>query len=173
MSVSFLSGALDLVTTRAATRAGFVELILEKNRRATPFVAQACALRAVLSSMDNPRQLLTTSDIEATVVAAAGISDKARSHLSAEDRREAIATLISQFLEPEGDNWREELIYRFLLTRGDTLGGEMRNAIGGLGQRKLARALLAVLQLGGRPFHWRHAKLKKWSVGECGHRNRP
>lgn len=167
MPTPFLSGPQDLITTRAATRAGFVELILEKNRRATPFVAQARALRAALSLVASPQDLLTMPDFEPTIVAASGISDKARNHLSLEDRREAVAVLIAQFLEPEGDNWRDELVYRFLLTRGDTLGGEMRNAIGALGQRKLSRALLAVLQLGEHQWHWRHAKLKKWSIGEA------
>jgi hypothetical protein len=35
----------DLVTTYEATRAGFVALALEKNRRATPYVAEAKALQ--------------------------------------------------------------------------------------------------------------------------------
>lgn len=163
----FLSSPQDLVTTKAATRAGFVELILEKNRRATPFVAQARALRSALSGLANPRDLLQTTGIETNLTAAAGVSDKAKTHLSPEDRWEAISLLISQFLEPEGEGWRDELVFRFLLTRDDTLGGEMRNAIGGLGQRKLARALLATLQNGERPWHWRHTKLKKWSLGQA------
>ena len=167
MKLSFLSGPQNLETTRAATRAGFVELILEKNRRATPFVARAWALRAAVANLNTPRDLLAASEIESALVAAAGVSDKAKAHLAVEDRREAIAVLIAQFLEPEGDKWRDELVYRFLLTRGDTLGGEMRNAIGGLGQRKLSRALLATLQNSERSYHWRHAKLKKWSVGEA------
>ncbi len=36
-----LSGSTDLVTTYEETRAGFVSLALEKNRRATPFIEQA------------------------------------------------------------------------------------------------------------------------------------
>lgn len=35
----------DLVTSYEAIRAGFISLALEKNRRATPFVAQARALK--------------------------------------------------------------------------------------------------------------------------------
>lgn len=38
-----LQSSDDLVTTYEATRAGFVALALEKNRRATPYVAQANA----------------------------------------------------------------------------------------------------------------------------------
>jgi hypothetical protein len=38
-----LKSSKDLETTYEAVRAGFVALALEKNRRATPFVAQARA----------------------------------------------------------------------------------------------------------------------------------
>jgi len=41
-----LQSSDDLITTYAATRAGFVALALEKNRRATPYVAEARALQA-------------------------------------------------------------------------------------------------------------------------------
>jgi len=36
---SHLNSSDDLVTTYEATRAGFVALALEKNRKATPYVA--------------------------------------------------------------------------------------------------------------------------------------
>lgn len=38
-----LQSSDDLVTTYEATRAGFVALALEKNRRATPYVADGSA----------------------------------------------------------------------------------------------------------------------------------
>lgn len=163
----FLSDATALVTTRAATRAGFVEVVLEKNRRATPYLDDARALRSlVLEKCAAPRDLLQLQEEEKTLVVAAGVSDKAARHLDADDSREAVRVLVAEFLEPQGEKWLDELIYRFLLTRGDALGGEMRNVIGALGQRKLARALMAQLRLSELKFHWQHAKLKQWSVGK-------
>src|SRR6266581_4854423 len=44
-----LRSSSDLETTYEAVRAGFVVLALEKNRRATPFVAQARALKTAAS----------------------------------------------------------------------------------------------------------------------------
>jgi hypothetical protein len=41
-----LKSSDDIVTTYEATRAGFVALALEKNRRATPYVAEALRTRA-------------------------------------------------------------------------------------------------------------------------------
>ena len=49
-----LKSSKDLETTSEAIRAGFVALALEKNRRATPFIAQARALKAVASTAKGP-----------------------------------------------------------------------------------------------------------------------
>ncbi len=78
------------------------------------------------------------------------------------DKTEAIQGLISEFLEPTGLDFVEELVYRFLLTRGDTLGGSMRNVGGVLAARKFTRALLAILTLAGIPYHWFHNSAKTW-----------
>jgi len=125
-----LKSSKSLETTYEAVRAGFVALALEKNRRATPFVAQARALKAAASKAKSPAGLLKISEIQQALLAAAGVSDKAVNHLRDTDKREAVKGLIKDFLEPAGVNFVEELVFRFLLTRGDTLGGSMRN-IGG------------------------------------------
>ncbi len=71
--------------------------------------------------------------------------------------------LIENFLEPAGANFVEELVFRFLLTRGDTLGGSMRNVGGFMAQKKLTRAILACLKLAGQKCHWLHADTKAWA----------
>ncbi|MEJ5309408.1 MAG: AvaI/BsoBI family type II restriction endonuclease [Anaerolineae bacterium] len=152
----------DLVTTYAATRAGFVALALEKNRRATPYVAEARALQAAASSAQTPLDLLNIAGIESGLLTAAGLSDKSRNHFTAQDKTEAIRGLIENFLEPAGDKFVEELVFRFLLTRGDTLGGSMRNIGGALAQRKLTRVLLSTLTIAGIPYCWQHAKTRHW-----------
>lgn len=43
-------------------------------------------------------------------------------------------------------------VSRFLLTRGGTLGGSMRNLAGAAGERKLTRAIIATLSIAGRPL---------------------
>lgn len=158
-----LTAAADLVTTYEATRAGFVALALEKNRRATPFVAQARALKNAAAKARKPSDLIKIKEIQTALLTAAGVSDKALKHLLPEDKTEAIAGLIENFLEPSGADFVEELVYRFLLTRGDTLGGSMRNVGGVLAQRKLTRSLLAVLTLGGTPCQWLHSATNSWA----------
>ena len=86
----------------------------------------ARALRSlVLEQCAAPRDVLNLASGQKALVVAAGVSDKAARHLDAEDRREAVRVLVGEFLEPQGDKWVDELIYRFLLTRGDALRGEM------------------------------------------------
>ena len=78
------------------------------------------------------------------------------------DKREAIKGLIDNFLEPAGESFVEELVYRFLLTRGDTLGGSMRNLGGAVAQKKLTRCLLGALGVAGMRYKWLSSRSKSW-----------
>jgi hypothetical protein len=95
-----LKSSEGLQTTYAAVRAGFVSLALERNRRATPFVAQARDLKTAASQASSPSELLAIPQIQAALLTAAGVSDKAANHLEEADRVEAIQGLIRDFLEP-------------------------------------------------------------------------
>lgn len=154
----------DLITPYEATRAGFVALTLEKNRRATPYVAEARALQEAAFKAKTPADLLHINGIEAGLLTAAGLSDKSLVHLLPQDKTEALNGLIKNFLEPAGVKFIEELVFRFLLTRGDTLGGSMRNMGGILAQRKLTRALIATLTIAGIKYCWQHSKTRQWAA---------
>lgn len=144
----------DLITTYEETRAGFVTLILERNHSATPFVEQARALKAAASTATKPADLLDIRSIRAAVLTAAGASDKAAGYVKEDDKTNAIQELIENFLEPAGPAFVEELVFRFLLTRGDSLGGIIRNLAGELAQRKLTRAVFASLVVAGTSCYW-------------------
>ena len=152
----------DLVTPYEQTRAGFVAMALEKCRKATPYVEEAKALKASVSTISSPYELIAMVDIRPAVLTAAGVSDKAAGHLGDENQTEAIRQLVKQFLEPAGPDFVDELIYRFLLTRGDSLGGSMRNLAGMLGERKMTRALLSALTTRGCSYSWLHSTSREW-----------
>lgn len=158
-----LRSSKDLETSYEAIRAGFVALALEKNRRATPHVAEARALKSAASKAKVPTELLKVPGIRTGLVTAAGVSDKAAGHLHESDKDEAIAGLIGKFLEPAGANFIEELVFRFLLTRGDTLGGSMRNVGGFMAQCKLTRSIIAHLKLSGVRYRWLSSNSKAWA----------
>ena len=121
------------------------------------------ALRWAARNAKTPADLLKISEIQPGLLTAAGVSDKATNHLQDSDKREAVSGLIKNFLEPAGANFVEELVFRFLLTRGDTLGGSMRNVGGFMAQKKLTRAILACLKLAGQKCHWLHKDTKTWA----------
>lgn len=158
-----LKSSKSLETSYEAVRAGFVALALEKNRRATPFVAQARALKTAASKAKSASGLLKITEIQSALLTAAGVSDKAVNHLQDTDCSEAVEGLIKNFLEPAGTNFVEELVFRFLLTRGDTLGGSMRNIGGFMAQKKLTRAIIAYLKLAGYECQWLHNKTSVWA----------
>jgi hypothetical protein len=152
----------DLVTTYNETRAGFIAIALEKNRRATPYVEEARVLQHRIKKISLPDKLLDVLDIRNGLIAAAGLSDKAASHLGEEGCTLAIREFIEKSLTPAGDKFKEELIFRFLLTKGDSLGGKMRNIVGSLAQRKLCLAIISSLRLSNIHFYVLYDVSDQW-----------
>ncbi len=161
----------DLITSREETRAGFIAMALEKTLMASQYVEEARALKALASSVKAPRKLLDMPDLRKGLISASGLSDKSLKHLRDEDKDAAILGLIETFLEPAGADFPDELVYRYLLTKGDSLGGSARNLAGALGDRKFLRTLISVLSLAGVEYSWKDRKTKVWvhkPTGEVG-----
>jgi hypothetical protein len=164
--LAHLKSTQDLVTPYEAVRAGFVALALERSRRSTPAVEEARTLMAIAKRAANASGLLKIAEIQTALLTAAGVSDKAAGHMTPEDKNEAIRGLLKNYLEPAGAAFAEELTYRFLLVRGDTLGGAMRNLGGVLAQRKLTRTVISTLSLAGLGYEWLHTDTRAWTAGQ-------
>ena len=145
--ISTIKKAEDLVTTHEQTRKGFIEAALEKNRRAKPYIENAKTLKNFSLKANTPYDLLNIPQIRKGLLTASGLSDKALNHFTEDDKVEAIKELIKNFLVPAGDGFVDELVYRFLLISGDSLGGKMRNVVGAIAQMKLVRQLLSVMDM--------------------------
>jgi len=152
----------DLVTSREQTRAGFIAFALEKNRRSSPIIESAKSFKVLASKAKAARDLLNISEIQPALLTAAGLSDKAVNYFNEEDKRKAILGLIENFLEPAGKYFIDEVIYRYLLIKGDSLGGSMRNLVGAIAQQKIVRTLLSNLSISGTNYQWLDNKSKKW-----------
>jgi type II restriction enzyme len=140
-----------LVTKHDQTRQGFVGQAASKTEKASPFVAEASSLREQLNRFPSVEVLATEqiagaldNALEKMLFAAAGFSDKAIRHCTSEELRPALATLLED-IASHGRDWRGEIVSRFLLTSGDTLGGMMRNVTGGLGDVQLSNAIRVAL----------------------------
>lgn len=160
--ITHISNAQELVTSTTEVRAGFLSMALEKNRRAIPFVEEGRALRAVAMQANEPSDLLDLKTIQPALLTASGLSDKSLKHLGETDKNNAIDGLIEKFLEPAGDDFVNELVYRFLLIRGDTFGGSMRNIAGSLAEIDFKRSVISALSVRGIDFLWESKKSKKW-----------
>lgn len=158
----FLQTSSDLVTTHEQTRTGFLAIALEKNRISDPYVKNALAFKSMTIGVTRPEDLLTMPQIRPFLITAAGLSDKSLNYLDEKDQEMAIQELIEKFLKPAGDAFIDEIIYRYLLIKGDSVGGTMRNRIGALGQEKLIRAILSTMNVRGMDYTWYNTS-KKWN----------
>ncbi|MDR2705244.1 MAG: type II restriction endonuclease [Planctomycetaceae bacterium] len=159
---NIINNSEDLVTSREQTRAGFISFALEKNRRSTPIIESAKAFRILATKAKTAKDLLGIADIRSAMLTASGLSDKALNYFSEEDKNKAILSLIKNFLEPAGKYFVDEVVYRYLLIKGDTLGGSMRNLIGAIARQKIIRTFLSNLSISGIDYQWLDNKTQKW-----------
>ncbi len=144
----------DLITSREETRAGFIQFAIEKNRRSTPYIEDAKAFKVYASKAKEPDDLINIKEIQKPLLTASGLSDKAVNYFTDEDKIKAIQNLIDSFLKPAGKDFVEEAVYRYLLIRGDSLGGSMRNVVGALAQQKLIRTILSCMNIQNISYEW-------------------
>ncbi len=144
---SFITSADSLITPYEETRAGFLSIALEKNRVGSPYVRNAMAFKAMVAHTEKAEDLLLIPDVRPFLITAAGLSDKSLAYLSEADQTMAIQELIDKFLKPAGAAYIDEATFRYLLIKGDAVGGTMRNKIGAMGQERLIRAIFASMSV--------------------------
>lgn len=162
----FITSVDSLVTTHEQTRAGFLAIALEKNVVGDPYVKQALAFKAMVEHTKSPDDFLNIHTIRPFLLTAAGLSEKSLQYLNNDDYTVVIRELIDKFLKPAGDAYIDETVYRFLLTKGDAVGGIMRNRIGAMGQEKLIRYILSCMNVRGINYEWYGGSSKKavWNL---------
>lgn len=150
----YITSLEDLITTHEQTRTGFLSIALEKNMIGDPYVKQALAFKSMVAHTKGPDDFLTMPAVRPFMLTAAGLSEKSLQYLNSDDHTMVIKELIDKFLKPAGTAYIDEAIYRFLLTKGDAVGGTMRNRIGAMGQEKLVRCILSCMNVRGIPYEW-------------------
>ena len=116
---------------------------------AEAFVDSANRLRESLKTAANPAEAIAITSIREELIAAAGFSAKASNYFTAPELSRALNTVLQRICEGSekaGIDWRDDVLYRFLLTRGDSLGGIMRNITGAAATSKFAQEVLRILQ---------------------------
>ena len=143
---NYITGSADLITVPVQTREGFLELAEVKFQKASSFIAEALEFSTTISKIENVGDLLQNEAISSQLLAASGFSDKAVMHITPEDKERVIAAFVRKLGDdPNKERIATELIFRFLLTRGETLGGKMRNIGGQIAKDKLLQKIISVI----------------------------
>ncbi|NER08230.1 MAG: type II site-specific deoxyribonuclease, partial [Okeania sp. SIO3C4] len=163
MTNKYVQKASDLVTTHESQRNGFLEYALRKSKESIPYIDKAKALKAILEQKTKtPKDILKLEEVKSSCYEAAGVSVKANNYLKEDDLNNILEEFIKEFLEPAGQKYIDELIYRYLLTLGDALGGRMRNLVGSIANEKLTRNLISQMQVLGLCFEYYNKLSKSW-----------
>lgn len=153
----------DLITPRETTVAGFLAQALKKTEMATPYTEDAATFRQALQRTEDINALDTLLDdpeFRPGLIAAAGFSQKAAKYMTKGELDNAIKTVFVTLRERGDETLRVAVADRLLLTKGETLGGTMKNWIGAQAGLKLTSALIAALPPG------EEADIKKSDTGK-------
>ncbi len=142
MTPRFIKTASDLQTKHRAICDGFLEQALQKTEKAGPFVREARDFYAALKKVKSIDELLASQKHRNNLAYACGFSDKAKSQLTDAELNGAIKKVLTRIHKEAGPEFRENVLYRYLLTRGDALGGSMRNLTGSSAGTKLTEKIL-------------------------------
>ena len=158
----FVSSADDLVTTHEARRAGFLEAVLRRSKEEAPYLERAKALYATIKTKTrNSNDVIRMCGLQDALLDAAGVSKKARNCLDSDDKQQLLSEFFRKVIDPTGDKYADEIVYRYLMSLGEQLGGRMRNLIGKSAQGRFTQSIIAQLQLVGAKFSFHH-KTGKW-----------
>lgn len=142
MTPKFIKSAGDLQTKHRAICDGFLRQALQKTEKAEPFVKEAKTFYKALKKVKSAEELLESPKYRNDLASACGFSDKARSHLTEAELNGAIKKVLARIYKEAGSEFREDILYRYLLTKGDTLGGSMRNLTGASAGTKLVEKII-------------------------------
>lgn len=145
MVPKFIKTASDLQTKHRAICDGFLEQALQKTEKAEPFVREARDFYAVLKKVKSVNELLASQKYRDNLAYVCGFSDKAKSQLTDAELNGAIKKVLTRIHKEAGSEFRENILYRYLLTRGDALGGSMRNLTGSSAGTKLTEKIIKKL----------------------------
>jgi len=135
----------DLISTKEAIKAGFIQQAVMKGTVASGYIERAKRFQIGLRKARSVGKILEDiPSFRSEVIAAAGFSVKAAGHLTNDEIEQGIRKALKVFAADEG--FREKILHLFLLTMGDAMGGVMRNLVGSLGGQLLVRSVVKELR---------------------------
>lgn len=145
MPLKFLRAAEDLQTKHRAICDGFLAQAVQKAEKARPYVEKARTFFKALKKIETVENLLLSKEHRHDLIAACGFSDKAMAQLTEAELNDAMRKVLTYIHKESMEEFRENILYRYLLTKGDALGGSMRNTTGASATAKLTKKILTKL----------------------------
>lgn len=142
MITKYIQKSKDLQTNRRTICDGFLSVALLKTEKARPYIEEANKFHKALKGTKSVADLLLLTEYRNALISACGFSDKAKSKLTSGELNFAIKQVLERIHKETSDGFREEILYRYLLTKGDTLGGSMRNIAGASAGVKFVERIL-------------------------------
>jgi hypothetical protein len=161
MTPKFIKTSTDLQTKHRAICDGFLMQALQKTEKAAPFVGDAKNFYNSLKNVKTIDDLLTLSKHKKDLASACGFSDKAQTQLTETELNGAIKKVLTKIQKDSGDDFREDILFRYLLTKGDTLGGSMRNLTGASAGMKLTEKIIKRLSVSQKKVQISRSKTGK------------
>ncbi len=140
-----ITKAEDLTTKPDKTAAGFIWQAKEKTVRAAEIIGEAISIKKRLDACHSVAEIIKDRKLKGAVLFCAGLSVKAQGHLSDSQLR-IIAKKTLEEISASGSDLGTEVLYRYLLTAGESLGGTMRNLVGAFAQKLFASLVEEKLQ---------------------------
>jgi hypothetical protein len=141
--------AEDLLTKQDDIRDGFLHQALLKTENAIPFIERAKLVYSALSKCKNIKEIIGLKKYRDDLISACGFSEKAKSKMSSQELDGAIVRVLTEIEKSSKKEFREEILYRYLLTKGDALGGRMRNITGSYASLKFIEVIVYKLKKNG------------------------
>ena len=136
-----VKAATELATSKIETCKGFVEQAALKSKRAARHVEAANAFWSELKKITNIKDLIHAKHLRDELIAVAGVSTKAKKYLKDGDIDAILAGIVAGIPPDQASSFHQDIFLRYMLTKGASFDGEMRNVIGASAQRKVARLL--------------------------------
>src|SRR5262249_26454827 len=103
----------------------------------------ANAFQTKLQEIGSIGDLIHAKHLRDDLVAVAGVSAKARKYLTDSDIDTILAGIVDGIPPDQQTTFHQDIFLRYMLTKGASFDGEMRNVIGATAQRKIVRLLFA------------------------------
>lgn len=142
----------DLESSAEDTANAFASQAIRKADLADSYLALANRFAEDLEKADSSiDSLVQNEDLRQQLLTAIGLSDKAKKYFTPESEREHLEEIL-ELLQSRSEDLKRELVYRFLLTSGDSLGGRSRNLIGREGSDRLIENIQQLLLSSDQEF---------------------